>query len=152
MPKPTIVDLPHDLVEEAVRLWEATGLTRPWNDPRADLARALTGPSSTVLAALTLDQPPDAPGSLVGTVMVGYDGHRGWVYYLAVDPARQGQGLGSSLMAAAEEWLRTRGVPKVQLMVRATNTALVSFYGRLGYADQDCLVLGKFFDESVRRR
>ena len=75
-----ISDLPADHTDDAVALWRETGLTRPWNDPYADLARALAGPTSTVLGA------QDADGCLVGTVMVGHDGHRGWVYYLAVRP------------------------------------------------------------------
>lgn len=145
MAGPVIIELAEERAGDAVRLWEATGLTRPWNDPWADLARAANGPSSAVLAALTGG---DADASLVGTVMVGHDGHRGWVYYLAVDPVRRGEGLGRALMAAAETWLARRGVPKVQLMVRATNAPVVAFYERLGYADQECVVLGKFFDNS----
>lgn len=125
--------------DEAVALWEACGLTRPWNDPRADLERALAGPASTVLAAVD-------DGALLGTVMVGHDGHRGWVYYLAVEPAVQRRGLGRALMAAAERWLAERGVPKIHLMVRASNAAVVAFYDRLGYVDQDCLVLGRRLD------
>ncbi len=155
MAEPVIVELAdelgdelvEDLVEDAVRLWEATGLTRPWNDPRADLARAMNGPSSAVLAALAGG---DGDAALLGTVLVGHDGHRGWVYYLAVDPVRRGEGLGRVLMAAAETWLAGRGVPKIQLMVRATNTPVVAFYERLGYADQECVVLGKFFDDSLQ--
>lgn len=86
--------------------------------------------------------------------MVGVDGHRGWVYYLAVDPDRQGTGLGRQLMAAAEEWLRGAGAPKVQLMVRGTNRVVLGFYERLGYSDQSTVTLGKFLDpelEELRR-
>lgn len=139
--------LPPRLTDAAVQLWHACGLTRPWNDPVADLARALDGPSSTVLAALD----GDAPEELVGTVMVGHDGHRGWVYYLAVDPGRRGRGVGRALMSAAEEWLAAAGVPKVQLMVRAGSTEVVAFYEALGYADQQVLVLGRFLDEDLQR-
>ncbi len=81
--------------------------------------------------------------------MVGHDGHRGWVYYLAVDPTVRRQVLGRALMAAAESWVRARGVPKLQLMVRGTNTAVVDFYTSLGYTDQECVVLGKFFDPAL---
>lgn len=133
---------------DAIRLWEACGLTRPWNDPSADLRRSLDGPSSTVLGAV------DAGGTLIGTAMVGHDGHRGWVYYLAVAPDRRGQGLGRALMEAAEAWLRERDVPKIQFMVRASNTAVLGFYDSLGYADQECVVLGRFLDpdlEAARR-
>lgn len=123
---------------EAVRLWRATGLTRPWNDPEADLLRAVTGPASTVLAAT------DPNGRLLGTAMVGHDGHRGWVYYLAVDPEHRHEGIGRALMEASETWLRTRGLPKVNLMVRNSNTAALTFYESLGYTDGDVVVLGRF--------
>ena len=135
-----IAPLDPALTEEAVALWAACGLTRPWNDPRTDLDRALAGPASTVLAALD-------GAALVGTVMVGHDGHRGWVYYLAADPARRGEGLGRALMSAAEHWLRERDVPKVQFMMRASNAEVRGFYDRLGYVDQDCLVLGRRLDD-----
>lgn len=139
-----IVPLPEALRPRAVALWAAGGLTRPWNDPDADLARALAGPSSTVLAAL-------ADEVLLGTVMVGHDGHRGWVYYLAVDPERRGAGTGRALMAAAEAWLAERGIPKVQLMVRGDNAGVVGWYESLGYADQGVVVLGRFLDEDLQR-
>lgn len=137
-----IIDLPDELRDAAVALWHDCGLTRPWNDPHADLNRALAADNSTVLAAID-------SGRLLGTVMVGHDGHRGWVYYLAVDPAARRQGLGRALMAAAESWVRATGIPKLQLMVRAANTEVVDFYVGLGYIDQECVVLGKFFDTSL---
>ena len=135
-----IVDLPEHLYADAVALWHEVGLTRPWNDPDADLRRAMEGATSTVLAAL------DADGALSGTAMVGHDGHRGWIYYVAVPPARQHHGTGRALVHACEEWVRAHGVPKVQLMVRTTNTAVVGFYEALGYADQECVVLGRFLE------
>ena len=132
-----IADLEKEHHGDAVALWHATGLTRPWNDPHADLRRALDGPTSTVLAATDGEE-------LVGTAMVGHDGHRGWIYYLAVDPARQGAGVGRQLVEACEQWINTRNIPKIQLMVRNTNRAAVAFYERLGYAAGDTTVLGKF--------
>lgn len=111
-------------------LWQACGLTRPWNDARADFARA------TVLA-LKRD------GVLLGTVMVGEDGHRGWVYYLAVTETERRAGLGRALMAAAEDWLRARGVPRLNLMVREGNNAVLGFYAALGYRTSDVKVLQK---------
>lgn len=123
-----------------VALWEAAGLTRPWNDPAADLRAALETATSTVLGART------AEGTLAGTVMVGYDGHRGWVYYLAVAEGHRGAGLGRALMVAAEAWLAAEGAPKVQLMVRTSNTAVLGFYTALGYTDQACVVLGRRLD------
>lgn len=131
--------IPSELEHEAVQLWRDCGLTRPWNDPDADLARALEGPSSTVLAAVR--------DGLLGTVMAGHDGHRGWVYYLAVHPDHREAGIGGDLMNAAESWLREQGIPKLQLMVRADNTAVIEFYERLGYVDQQVAVLGRFLDE-----
>jgi ribosomal protein S18 acetylase RimI-like enzyme len=130
-----ILDLPDDRRDDALALWHASGLTRPWNDPVADLDRALAGPSSTVLAALD-------GGRLAGTVMVGHDGHRGWLYYLAVDDDRRGQGIGRALVAAAETWA-SRAVPKVQLMVREENPGVVAFYERLGYERSPVVVLAR---------
>ena len=134
-----VVQLTADRADEAVALWQRTGLTRPWNDPHDDLRRALAGATSTVLAVVD-------DGRLTGTVVVGEDGHRGWVYYLAVDPEQQRQGLGRLLLSAAEQWLRERGVPKLNLMVRSENTAVLAFYEALGYRDLDCVSLGKRLD------
>lgn len=161
----TISPVTWDDERAVVALWEAAGLTRPWNDPAADLRSALETPTSTVLGArlhggalldgtlpdgtLPDGAVPDSAlphSSLVGTVMVGYDGHRGWVYYLAVDEAQRGTGLGRALMVAAEAWLVSQGAPKVQLMVRTTNTAVLGFYAALGYTDQSCVVLGRRTD------
>ena len=82
--------------------------------------------------------------ALSATVMVGFDGHRGWVYYLAVDPGARRGGLGRAMMAAAEDWLRARGAPKIQLMVREDNAAVAAFYERLGYEVQATTVFGKW--------
>ena len=106
-----VCPLPPDQHDAAIALWHDAGLTRPWNDPRADLERAVAGPASTVLAVLDGEQ-------LLGTVMLGHDGHRGWVYYLAVTPDARGRGHGRAMMAAAEAWLRARGCPALRLMVR----------------------------------
>jgi ribosomal protein S18 acetylase RimI-like enzyme len=130
-----------DDVEQVVGLWRACGLTRPWNDPYADVAEARRNPTSTVLVA-------HEQGAAVATVMAGTDGHRGWLYYVAVDPAVRGRGLGRAAVAAGEAWLRTAGVRKVQLMVRSTNASVVGFYERLGYTDQDTAVLGRWLDGS----
>ena len=123
-------------VELVVALWETCGLTRPWNDPRTDIADARGTPTSTVLVGTSGAQ-------LVSSVVAGYDGHRGWLYYVAVDPGRQGSGLGRATVDAAEEWLRRRGVRKVRLMVRHGNEQVLGFYGALGYADAECVVLGR---------
>ena len=135
------VDLPPHLHDAAVALWHAAGLTRPWNDPHADLARALGGPSSTVLAALD-------DGALVGTVMLGHDGHRGWVYYLAVEPAARRRGVATALVRAGERWLVERDIPKLQLMVRRGNDDALALYAALGYEVVDVTVVGRRLDGS----
>ena len=122
-----------------VALWQACGLTRPWNDPHADFAQAIANPTSTVLLARDAD-------TLIGAVMVGFDGHRGWIYYLGVIPARQRQRLGVTLMAAAEDWLRACGAPKLQLMVRNDNQPALDFYAALGLELQPVVTLGKRLD------
>jgi ribosomal protein S18 acetylase RimI-like enzyme len=120
-----------------VGLWRRCGLTRPWNDPEADFRRALTGPGSILLVA-------GEAAEIAGTAMVGDDGHRGWVYYLAVAPERRRSGLGRALMAAAEAWLVERGCPKIQLMVRDDNAEANAFHRALGLEVQPVAVLGRF--------
>ena len=122
--------------EAVVALWTACGLTRPWNDPHRDIARKLTVQPELFLVA-------DDDGRPVGTAMAGYDGHRGHVYYLAVDPARQGTGLGRALMAEAEALLLALGCPKVSVQIRSGNEAVTAFYDRLGYAADAATGLGK---------
>lgn len=138
-------EIADDDVEQVVALWEACGLARPWNDPHLDVADARTAPSSTILVAHTGS--PGVPGSVAGavvaTAMAGFDGHRGWIYYVAVAPELQGTGLGRDAVVAAEAWLASQGVRKVRLMVRTTNTQVLGFYERLGYVDAECTVLGR---------
>lgn len=117
-------------------LWQRTGLTRPWNDPNADYQRAQAREQATVLVARE-------QGGIIGSVMVGDDGHRGWLYYLAVDEAHRGNGLGEALVRSAEDWLRERGQTRVRLMVRHDNDAVNGFYDALGYEDHECRVLGR---------
>lgn len=118
-------------------LWEACGLTRPWNDPTSDARLAIEGATSAILGLRDGD-------ALIASVMVGFDGHRGWVYYLAAAPDRRREGLGRQLMDAAEAWLRARGAPKLQLMVRSNNADALGFYEALGLERQEVAVLGKF--------
>lgn len=123
--------------EAVVALWRAAGLVKPWNDPYLDIERKLTVQPELFLVAVASDS------TLVGTAMVGYEGHRGWVNYLAVaDPAR-GTGLGRRLMDEAERLLVERGCPKLNLQVRTSNTEVIAFYERLGYAVDDAVSLGK---------
>lgn len=123
-----------------IALWRTCGLTRPWNDPDADFARALHREQATVLVT-------EVDGDVTGSVMVGDDGHRGWVYYLAVTPAARRTGTGRALLAAAEDWLRARGCPKIQLMVRDDNRAALDFYRATGLDPQPVVTLGRFLTE-----
>jgi ribosomal protein S18 acetylase RimI-like enzyme len=127
---------------DVVALWRACDLIRPWNDPHADFASALRHENSAVLVAR-------AENRIDGSVMVGFDGHRGWIYYLAVSPQRQGLGVGRALMAAAEDWLRKRGAPKLQLMVREDNEAALGFYLALGLERQPVVTLGRFLKDQA---
>ena len=126
-------------VAKIIALWERCGLTRPWNDPVADIALARRSPDATVLVGR-------AGTEIIGSVMVGHDGHRGWVYYVSVDPDHRGHGFGRAIMAAAEDWLRERGVPKLQLLVRRANTKVQAFYETLDYTEQESIVYGKWLD------
>ncbi|MFA5551697.1 MAG: GNAT family acetyltransferase [Trueperaceae bacterium] len=122
--------------DEIVKLWEECGLVRPWNDPRKDIERKLRVQPELFLVA------QDA-AAVVGSVMAGFDGHRGWIYYLAVAASHQRRSLGRDLMQQAERLLVELGCPKVNLMVRSTNVAVVGFYRRLGYEQDDVVSLGK---------
>ena len=97
------------------------------------------GPNATILVGRT-------GGALVATAMVGHDGHRGWVYYVAVDPDMQGKDFGRAIMAAAEDWLRQQGVEKIMLMVRPDNTKVRAFYDKLGYETQERVIYAKWLD------
>lgn len=125
-----------DDIEKVIALWHAAGVARPWNDPRKDIAFARRNRHSTLLVA-------EMEGDVVATVMVGEDGHRGWVYYVAADPIHQGKGLGRAMMSAAEDWLTKRGVWKLQLLVRAENAKVIEFYEHLGYRDTSTVCLQK---------
>jgi ribosomal protein S18 acetylase RimI-like enzyme len=126
-------------IEATIALWQRCGLTRPWNDPAADIALARKGDNSTVLLGRE-------GGALAAALLVGHDGHRGWVYYLGVDPDRRGQGLGRTIMEAAEDWLRQRGILKLMLMVRPENTQVQTFYESIGYDQQPRTIYAKWLD------
>ncbi|WP_245615076.1 GNAT family acetyltransferase [Curvibacter gracilis] len=127
----------------AVALWGACGLLRPWNDPHKDIARKLAEQPELFLVAVLPGAQPGEAERLIGTVMAGYDGHRGWVYYLAVDPAWQRHSLGRLLMQRVEAQLLALGCPKINLMVRSENTAVLDFYARLGFSADASVSLGK---------
>jgi ribosomal protein S18 acetylase RimI-like enzyme len=119
-----------------IALWQAAGLTRPWNDPKLDIARKLTVQPEMFFVI-------EDAGALVATAMVGYDGHRGWINYLAVAESHRRRGLGRQLMAEAERALTARGCPKINLQIRATNSSVIAFYAALGYAQDDVVSMGR---------
>lgn len=119
-----------------VSLWEESGLTRPWNDPRKDIARKLLVQPELFLVG-TLD------GQVIATAMAGYDGHRGWVNYLAVAPRSRGRGCGRALMERVEHLLLSLGCPKVNIQVRVSNAEAPGFYRAMGYAQEEMISLGK---------
>lgn len=123
--------------DAVVALWHAAELTRPWNDPYLDIARKLSVQPELFLVAAT------DGGAIVGSVMAGYDGHRGWLYYLASDPTRRREGIARSLVTEAERLMIAMGCPKVQLMVRPGNEAVMAFYDALGYERFDVSTTGK---------
>lgn len=133
-----VIVRPYQAVDEeaVVSLWEQCGLTRPWNDPHKDIERKL-GTQPGLFLVATLD------GRLVGSVMAGYEGHRGWVNYLAVATDCRGHGLGRRLMNEAETRLLALGCPKINLQVRSGNQAVIEFYRRIGYVPDDVISLGK---------
>jgi len=126
-------------VEAVIALWQRCGLTRPWNDPAGDIALARRNPNSTVLVGRE-------GGEIVATAMVGHDGHRGWVYYVATDPDRRAKGFGRAIMDAAEDWLREAGIAKLQLLVRRENARAGAFYQSIGYAEAQTIVFAKWLD------
>jgi ribosomal protein S18 acetylase RimI-like enzyme len=119
-----------------VALWKECGLTRSWNDPHKDIARKLTVQPELFLVGVV-------DGTVVASVMAGYEGHRGWVNYLAVSPAYRGRGFARSLMEYVEQLLITRGCPKLNLQVRNTNREAIAFYRHLGYLEDEAVSLGK---------
>jgi ribosomal protein S18 acetylase RimI-like enzyme len=126
-------------IPDVIALWHRCGSTRPWNDPAGDIALARRGEHSTVLVGRH-------GGALVASVMVGHDGHRGWVYYVTVDPDRRYKSFGRAIMNAAEDWLRTRGILKLQLMVRKDNAKVQAFYESIGYYNQETVTFAKWLD------
>jgi len=123
-----------------VALWHRCGLVRPWNDPRRDIARKLAVQPELFLVG-------EIGGSVVASAMAGYDGHRGWVNYLAVDPAHRGAGHARALVTAVETRLRALGCAKINVQVRADNHGAIGFYRQLGYGADAVVSLGKRLEE-----
>ncbi len=122
-----------------VALWNACDLVVPWNVPEDDIARKLAFQPDLFFVA-------ERGGEVVGSVMAGYEGHRGQINYLAVRPDLQGSGLGRELMEFAENRLRELAAPKINLQVRARNRGVIAFYESLGYSVDDTVNLGKRLD------
>jgi ribosomal protein S18 acetylase RimI-like enzyme len=127
--------------ENIVSLWHACGLAASHNDLRQDFRFARAKPNSDVLVGVCPE------GEVIGSVMAGHDGHRGWLYYVAAAPDRRLQGIGKQMVAAGEAWLRDRKVVKVMLLVRETNTQIVDFYSHAGYAAVPRVVMQKWLVE-----
>lgn len=122
--------------DAVVAVWRRCDLTRAWNDPDRDIERKVRAQADLFFVGII-----DA--KIVATVMAGYDGHRGWINYLGVDPAVRGRGVGLEMMAHAERALLALGCPKVNLQIRTANAAAVGFYERLGYVVEPIISMGR---------
>ena len=122
--------------DAVVELWRRCELTRPWNDPRKDIQRKLTTQPELFLVGRL-------EGTVIATVMAGYDGHRGWVNYLAVAPEHRSKGYGRLLMRHVEEELIAKGCPKLNIQVRVGNKDVLEFYRKIGYRPDEAVSLGK---------
>jgi ribosomal protein S18 acetylase RimI-like enzyme len=136
--RPALVVRLYDEADEdaVVALWARCDLLRPWNDPRKDIARKLLVQRDLFLVALVDDV-------VAGTVMAGYEGHRGWIYYLGVDPAHQRRGVGRALMGEAERRLGALGCPKINLNIRHGNQTAMAFYEAIGFTEDAVVSWGK---------
>lgn len=119
-----------------VALWRRCDLLRPWNDPAKDIRRKLKVRPDLFMVGVV-------EGNVVASVMAGYEGHRGWLNYLAVAPEHRRHGYGRALVAEAERLLLEAGCPKINLQVRSANRAVIEFYRRLGYAVDEVVSMGK---------
>lgn len=128
-----------------IELWKETGLAVPQNDPGKDIDRKMRVDPGLFLVG-------EVDGEIVATVMAGYEGHRGWINYLAVKPSHRRKGYARLLMEEAENLLRQKGCPKINLQVRTTNTEVIEFYSVIGYGDDRVIGLGKrlFHDQESR--
>jgi ribosomal protein S18 acetylase RimI-like enzyme len=136
----TVTSIEDADLPEVIGLWQRAGLVREWNDPAGDIALARRERNATILLGR------ESGGALVASLLVGHDGHRGWVYYVSVDPDHRFKNYGRDIMTAAEDWLRARGIMKLQLMVRGDNAKVHAFYQSLGYYDQQRTTFAKWLD------
>jgi ribosomal protein S18 acetylase RimI-like enzyme len=128
--------------ESVVQLWIDCGLVVPWNNPHRDIQRKLKIQPEMFLVACS-------DGQVIATVMAGYDGHRGWINYLAVHPQHRHSGIGRRMMDEAESCLRAAGCPKINLQVRSKNIAVIKFYERIGFKADDVVSLGKRLEPDI---
>ena len=126
--------------EAVVELWRKCDLIKPWNNPKQDIERKLKVNPELFLVGLV-------DSRIVATVMGSYDGHRGWIYYLAVDPVFQRRGWGKQIMGAVEERILAMGCPKINLQIRSDNLDAVKFYENIGYKVEERISMGKRIGE-----
>ena len=131
-----IVEYKPEYESAVIELWERCELTRPWNNPRVDIERKMKEKPELFLVGLI-------DGRVTASAMGGYEGHRGWVNYLAVEPEYQRQGLGKRMMGAIEERLLQIGCPKINIQVRTGNTGALNFFKKIGYNVEERISLGK---------
>jgi GNAT superfamily N-acetyltransferase len=129
---------PEDFAAVAA-LWDECGLNKTYNDPARDIAKMIASPDCQVYVGRIDDK-------VMASIMVGHDGHRGWIYRLAVAEAHRRHGYGAELMQLAENWLTARGIAKCQLMIRGENDSVETFYRELGYEETPRLIMAKWLD------
>ena len=127
-------------IDLVIELWKICNLLVSHNDPTADIAFCQSSPNAALFIGYV-------DSALAASIMTGHDGHRGWIYYLAVDPKQEGKGFGRRMVRHAEDWLRDRGVPKVNLMIRETNTDVREYYEAIGYATEPRMVMARFLTD-----
>ena len=133
-----------DIEDQAavIELWQACALVVPWNDPVKDIARKLKVDADLFLVG-------ESRGEIVATVMGGYEGHRGWINYLAVSPQHQRKGYGREIMEFVEQRIQLMGCPKINLQIRGTNTQAAAFYQAIGYDIENAIGLGKRLEPDI---
>lgn len=129
--------------DAVISLWRECALVVPWNDPARDIDRKLKVDPDLFLVACD-------EGGIVATVMGGYEGHRGWINYLAVKPSRQRRGYGQAIMRAVEERIKNKGCPKINLQIRAGNVGVAAFYNAMGYGVDDVIGMGKRLETDTK--
>jgi len=128
--------------EAVCALWQSSALLRPWNDPAHDIAHCRENPTSELFVGL-------CDGQVVASIMVGNDGHRGVVYYVACAPQHRGKGYARDMMRHGEAWLKERGVFKVNLMIRDDNEKVRDFYRAIGYQEEPRIVMSRRLDQDA---